>query len=356
MQVLAPVPVAELRPRFPWLTYQEPEAHLPDLADRLAALPGIGPAATVGGLSYKDDSTLALLAERGLRGAWRIDPGADLGLGEGRAEIESIQERLTPAAAERVLRRTGGADLLLARHVVEHVDGMTAFVAALRTLLKPGGRLVVEVPDCARAFRLGDYTTLWEEHLISFTPATFRSFFPLRGFSLPEVLRYPYPFEDSLVAVARLDPAAATVPAGAGAGEAGEFAAFAAGLPGRRALVRARLAREVAAGGAVALLGAGHAAGTFLNLFGLGDLVSFVADDNPNKAGLFMPGSRVPILPSRALLERDVRLCLLAVGSSAEDRVLARNAGFLARGGRFASIYPASPLALNLGPAGGGGA
>jgi hypothetical protein len=43
------------------------------------------------------------------------------------------------------------------------------------------------------------------------------------------------------------------------------------------------------------MFGADHLACTFVNLLGLKDVVRFVADDNPHKLGLFMPGSRLPI-------------------------------------------------------------
>ena len=45
------------------------------------------------------------------------------------------------------------------------------------------------------------------------------------------------------------------------------------------------------------MLGAGHLSGAFINLYGLAEQIEFVADDNPNKQGLLMPGSRLPILP-----------------------------------------------------------
>lgn len=100
--------------------------------------------------------------------------------------------------------------------------------------------------------------------------------------------------------------------------------------------------------GKVALLGAGHLACTFINLLELKDHIEFAVDDNPNKRGLFMPGSRLPILGSEALLDEDIKLCLLTVSPQAESRVIANNESYVKRGGSFSSISPASKMATRV--------
>ena len=76
------------------------------------------------------------------------------------------------------------------------------------------------------------------------------------------------------------------------------------------------------------------------------DAIDCVIDDNPHKRGLFMPGSRLPIVGSSALLERGIRLCLLSLNPIGEQKVIEKNAAFVAAGGAFASIFPASERAL----------
>ena len=61
-----------------------------------------------------------------------------------------------------------------------------------------------------------------------------------------------------------------------------------------------------------------------------------------------MPGSRLPIAASSILLEQPIALCLLGLNPLAEDKVVEKNAAFAARGGTFASIFPASARALEL--------
>ena len=82
----------------------------------------------------------------------------------------------------------------------------------------------------------------------------------------------------------------------------------------------------------------------FLDRF-MGVTISLV-DDDINKQGLFMPGTRLPICSSSALLERDIELCLLGINPDIEEKIIANHSGFRDRGGVFQSIYPNSKRTL----------
>jgi hypothetical protein len=183
VQTTNPVPASALVPRYDWITYNEPEPHLDGMVDRLLTRPGLGPGAVAGGVSFKDDSTLARLASRGLR-TWRLDMAADLDVARPGLGVETIQEVLTPARARAAAARHGKANVLLVRHILEHTHDLGRFLESLRCLLAPGGYLVIEVPDCSRALASGDYTTIWEEHTFYYTPETFERCLLLNGFDI----------------------------------------------------------------------------------------------------------------------------------------------------------------------------
>ncbi len=257
------------------------------------------------------------------------------------AGIESVQERLTPATAGALAAKFGRPDVLLVRHVLEHTHDTRAALEWATKLVQPGGYVVFEVPDTVRALDRLDYTTVWEEHVLYFTPATLRGCLELGGFEVVSLESYPYTLENSLVAIARsvrrpVTPA--VVPA-----DLSRADRFVREFP----LVRERIRNQLHDRGRVAMLGAGHLTGAFVNLYGLAERIEFVADDNPNKQGLFMPGSRLPILPSTELVARDIDLCLMTVRPEIEDAVAAKNAAFTTRGGLLASVFPDSPYALD---------
>jgi hypothetical protein len=351
VQIDKPVPARALVPPYDWITYNEPEGHLDDLTDIMTALPGIGRGSVAAGVSFKDDSTLDRLERRGLR-RWRLDMRDDLGVADWRPGygVETIQDRLTPAVADEVVKRRGHADILLVRHILEHATSPPSFVEALKRLIAPHGYVVVEVPDCSRAMDACDYTTIWEEHTLYYTPDTFRNGFQSAGLGVVRSENYPYPFENSLVAIVSPNGASpASAPDGAAVErERRRGAAFGEAFNARREKVRSALRAHRRDRGRIALFGAGHLACTFVSVFGVEDTIEFIIDDNPHKRGMYMPGSRLPIVGSSALLEHDITLCLLSLNPIGEEKVIAKNAAFAERGGVFASIFPASAHAMRL--------
>ena len=212
----------------------------------------------------------------------------------------------------------------------------------------PGGYCVLEIPDCERALDSCDYSTVWEEHAIYFTPATFRHSASLCGLSLSYYQCFPYTLENSLVAIGQRDGETGKSSGVDLAMEKRRGAGFARGLPEQRTRIGRYLDRFRKEEGKIAVLGAGHLAGTFINLLRVKEHIDCLVDDNPNKRGLYMPGSRLPIYQSSALLERGIKLCLLSVNAEIEDRVIEKNRQFAAGGGRFHSIFPESKHALRV--------
>ncbi len=350
VQLTDPPPAEELRPRHEWITYNEPEGHLDQLVDRLAELPGLSRDSTICGVSFKDDSTLRRMKERGFHRVWRIDPEGDLGIKEPGAGVETIQDRLDPRRAAALAHKYGRCDVIVARQIVEHAHDVSKFMQALKELATPGGYVVIEVPDCERGMDQSDYGLVWEEHVVYFTPVTFRNSFIFCGFSLAHFERIPYLLEDCLLGIGKLE------------GQTGS------GLPSvnvlekekRRAWTYSEGLGKKQAGfenflrdyrqncGKIALFGAGHHACTFINLFHVRDYMELVVDDHPKKKGLFMPGSKLPIRGSAALVENGIKLCLLSLNPDSEEKVIQKNREFLGKGGTFSSIFPASRHALQI--------
>lgn len=345
VQLESPVPLDEMRPRFDWIAYNEPESHLDDLAEVITRLPGVTPASAVGGLTYKDESTLRRLNKLGLPNTWLAHIRDDLGVTSPLGGIESVQDRLTVPTADTLAAKYGIPDVLLVRHVIEHCYDIHAALRAVRALVRPGGYAVFEMPDARRALDRLDYSTIWEEHLFYFTPATIRQALAVAGFEVAFLESYHYTLENSLVVIARPSPLAAlrSQPSPDLPAELARADRFVREFPATRHAHQRRLRTQ----GKVAMLGAGHLSAAFINLYGLGGVIDFVADDNPKKHGLFMPGSKAPILPSSELVTRGIDLCLMTVRPEIEDLVVGKNAAFTARGGRLASIFPDSRYSLD---------
>ena len=203
IQIVWPAAPKEVKPRFDWLTYSEQEGHLDDLVERVCAQPGVNQDSVVGAISFKDDSTVARFQKRGFGRTWRLEAGADLGIQDAAAGLETVQEALSAARAEQIAARRGAADVLIVRHILEHAHQTRPFAGALQRLVKPNGLLVFELPDCRPALERCDYSMPWEEHIAYFTPETFRRSLAALGFSEAHYQCYPYANENSLTAIVK---------------------------------------------------------------------------------------------------------------------------------------------------------
>lgn len=331
-------PSTELLPRFAWMTYREPEDHIPDLAKRLVAELGLGPRSRICAFSSKDHSTLDALAPLGVTNGWRLSAEPALAGGRPTAAVETLTDIITPEIASSLAAAGGKADLVVIRQILEHTANLPRLLESLHALLAPGGTVMVEIPDCAVWLRQPDYTGIWEEHRLYLTPETAGAAFRHGGFAVQAMHRFPYPFEDSLVFL--LSPSTAKQPASSTVAEELEvgrrFGAQFKETSRRCAEAIADLRRRH---GKVALFGAGHYACAFLNYLDLGAGIEAVIDDNVNKVGLFMPGTRLPIVPSSVLAAGDINVCLTCFAPEYEERVMAKHGAFTSRGGVFRSIF-----------------
>jgi len=344
-----PFAVEELKPRYDWLTCYEPEDHLDKLVQKLIALPGISSTSLFGAYSFKDDSTLRRLERLGYSNTWRIDPVLDLGINDPCANVETYQGEMTPKTAQKIRERHGVADVFIVRHVLEHAHNLAQFIDAIRLLVRPGGYIMFEVPDCGRALSVGDCTTIWEEHIFYFTAHTFRQLLLKFGFFITHFESVVYPLENSLIAIARsdlLELNRVSEDPDSVAKEIKRAHSFVETLNQHKNEVRKMLIQLREKKGEIAMFGAGHLAIAFISLMQVADLISFIIDDNPNKKGLQMPVGGLKIVGSEELYSRNIRVCLLGLNPQNQPKVIAIHRRFTEQGGIFASIFSGAQFDL----------
>ena len=347
IQITKPIPHDALVPPYDWLFAREPEEHLDQVVEQIVALEGVSTDSVIGALTSKDDTTIDRFVRKGFKRHWRVKLDEDLGVSNGAANIETVQKLTTPEKMTEIADRHGAADIMIVRHILEHAEDLHGFIRGVAALVKPGGILMVEVPDCTPSLTLGDYCMVWEEHSLYLTPETFKPLLSIGGFEPIRTDMYPLPFENSLVQLARKtgSPGPVSISAAARA-QVGMLSEYAEKYKPACVELRATLEKVRAEKGPIALFGAGHLACAFANFMGVADLIEFVVDDTPQKQGKFLPGARLPILPSAALVERRIALCLLALSIHNENTVIGRNQSFVDGGGIFRSIFRASPRSI----------
>src|SRR4051794_13462731 len=133
------------------------QAHLEWFAGAIAD--AFAPDAAVLEVGCGDGTLLSLLEQRGFGDRIGIDPGR-AAAGSGRADVVSgyFPGDLPAAHRERDF------DLIVLRHVLEHIEQPAAFVAALAARLAPGGELWIEVPDLDATLETGLWSNFYPLH------------------------------------------------------------------------------------------------------------------------------------------------------------------------------------------------
>ncbi len=254
----------------------------------------------------KGDFLIMLCAMAGNRG-WGYDPSYAPEEGYTAPNVTFVQDFYT----EKYLDQP--ADLIVCRHVLEHIQDPDAFIAQVRRAV--GRResppvVFFEVPNALWTLRHGGIWDIIYEHCSYFSPASLADLFRKHGF---RVLAVNEVFGGQFLTIE-----ATTEEQGSrGAGEQGsggalndgldaleaDARAFAANYDAKRDEWRGRLNKLAATGKRGVVWGAGSKGVTFLNVMGAGEEIVAVVDINPRKQGKYVAGTGQRIVAPTELAE-----------------------------------------------------
>ena len=339
IKIKKPFPVKSLKPKFDWVTYNEPEKHLNTMVRNIIKFKKDKSNLNVGGISFKDDSTLDIFKKLGNK-IWRLDLIYDLKLKKGMG-VESIQEKISKFDMRNILKKYKKADILVVRHIWEHVYDQKKFSKNLKKIVKKDGILVFEIPDCTKLLKKNDYTMPWEEHLFYYTPRTFFKSLNDNGMSILFSYKKNYPYEDIIYAIVKFSKKIRNT-------NLIKFNSLNEDLKLTKNYSLnfinyknniIKFIKKKKLNGKIAIFGAGHMAISFLNYFQLNELVDYVLDNNTNKHGLFLPLGNNKIQNTNILKNKKIKLCLLAMNPLNHKKVIKNYEYFEKNGGKFTSIF-----------------
>ncbi|MDO8465576.1 MAG: methyltransferase domain-containing protein [Gallionella sp.] len=212
------------------------------------------------------------------------------------------------------------ADVVVCRHVIEHVPEPMALLRSIRAALahSPKARLFFETPCVEWILRNRVVCDFFYEHCSLFTAGSLSHAFQRSGFAVERVEHIfggQYLWLEARITDAIL-PAVQNCP---------ETAVLARDFGESEEIIRQKwLGRllELKASGKVALWGAGAKGATFANLIDPDcTLIDCVVDLNPNKQGRYIPGTGHPIVAPADLPLRGVRSAVLTNPNYREENL-----------------------------------
>jgi len=330
-----------------WLAHAK--AYVESTCPRL----GLGKDALVMEIASNDGYLLQYVREAGVP-ALGIEPTASTASAARAKGIETLEEFFGVALATRLAAEGRQADLIVGNNVLAHVPDINDFVGGLRIALKDGGLVNMEFPHLCRLVESTQFDTVYHEHFSYLSLTTVRRIFAAQGLRIFDVEELPT-HGGSLRIHARLetDPLAQNterlnavlrMEQVAGVQTLGYYQGFQERVERIKAELLGFLAEQTLARKKVAAYGAAAKGNTLLNFCGVkSGQVAFVCDASPHKQGLFLPGSRIPVLhPDAIRAERPDFVLLLPW--NIKDEIMAQLAYIREWGGRFVVPIPSPEI------------
>ena len=279
-----------------------------------------------------------------------IDPARNIA---SRAVARGIDTRtafFTSAVAREVRAERGPADLILARHVIAHVDDVRDVIAGVRELLSADGLFALEVPYLAELLARRAFDTVYHEHLSYFLVGTLRRLLEDAGLRVIDVREFDVHGGSIVLTAAHAESGKATnhdrvdgkirAEQAAGLDRDQTYDAFAAEVERLRAALRDSLRELAREGCVVAGYGASAKGVTLLTTSQVpAESLEFCSDTTPDKQGTRIPGLGVPVISPEQARDRKPDVYLLLAWNY-RDEILTNEIEFLAAGGRFLVPIP----------------
>ncbi len=290
-------------------------------------------------IGCNDAMFLEALSRAGYKNLLGVEPSNDAGEIALKKGFTIIPEFLSPELSKSIVEHHGKFDLFISRQNLEHIRDLKGVAASIDILLKVGGLVLIELPNYDCNLRCRDYS-LWEEHVNYFTTDTLTYFLSLCNIEILHKEIFLFSGEGIFAVGQKVNSIKSSrdyLPE-----LRKQNIQYAQHWQPFQSKINSYLGNQKAAGKKIAVYGAGSRATCLINFTGIGTFIEVIIDDQPEKQNKFLPGSGLPIVSGESLYTQDIDICLLAVNTEHEDKVIDKHKSWVEKGGKFWSIFPPS--------------
>ncbi len=277
-----------------------------------------------------------------------IEPAANIARVAIDAGIPTLTEFFGLELAERLAEEGKQPDLILGNNVFAHAPDTNDFVAGLKRLLKPEGRLILEFPYGVDFIEKSEFDTIYHEHVFYFTLTALKPLFErhqleiqrvqkldIHGGSLRLFAGHPGAHE-----VEELVSMLLGQESDRGVSDLSFYQAFAERVDRIRDNLNALLNQLKCEGRSIVAYGASAKGSTLLNYVAPAEgTIDFIVDRSTYKQGRYSPGLHLPIVSAERLSEKQPDYALLLTWNFA-DEILAQQEAYRKAGGQFIVPIP----------------
>ena len=322
VQLMFPISADILYQDYFTLSSWKNQPHLSRLVWLIENICGIDKASYIFEVGCNDGSFLSILRDHGFSNLRGIEPTTDGSTAANAKSLEIEQEFFGEGKAEEIASNHGHPDLVVCRHVLEHIEDLDDFMRGMSVSLKIGDLMLLEIPDSRINFYQLDYA-YWEEHVNYFTELTVSNLLQANGFKPIFTETVTFSGRALVIIAERCLSKNGHGNERLGMREEIERVLWASDLwPRFRELYRQYVDSIRMKKGNIGIYGCGARSSTIANLLNLDDYISCFIDDQKEKQGLFVPGARLEICSRRAIVDKDIKHIILGVNAENEHNVI----------------------------------
>jgi SAM-dependent methyltransferase len=294
-----------------------------------------------------DGTLLRAFKERGMK-VLGVDPARRIAARATESGIETLPTFFTEKLALELRAEHGAADLVIANNTFANLDDLNDFATALRGVLAPSGVFVFETSYGADVVQKTLIDTVYHEHLSYFMVAPLERYFARHGLELID-MQHIWTKGGSIRGTVQLAGGkrrrSAAVDAmiaqekKAGFDGMGPFRKMNADLDMLKKDLAEAIGQRRAAGKRIAGYGASVGTVTLVQQFQLGNVLEFIADDNPLCEYVAGADYRIPVGSSELIYQRNPDSIVVLAWRYA-DPIIGKHSRHLARGGDFIIPVP----------------
>ncbi|MDR8390233.1 class I SAM-dependent methyltransferase [Aliifodinibius sp. S!AR15-10] len=278
-----------------------------------------------------------------------IEPAENVAQAAIEKGIPTLVEFFGRELAEKLASENKRADLIIGNNVLAHVPDINSFVGGIKTLLKPEGVATLEFPHLLNLIEENQFDTIYHEHFSYISFLAVSAIFDSHGMNIFDVDEIPthggslriyashkkssHKEQDSTSALIDKELAA-------GLDQMSTYYTFSEGVQQVKRDLLEKLIEIKNEGKTIAGYGAAAKGNTLLNYCGIRtDMVDYVVDRNPNKAGKFLPGTHIPVKDVSTIKE-DKPDYLFILPWNLKKEIIAQNSFIREWGGKFIIPIP----------------